>query len=212
MNRATSLALFAAILVTVSACTGQSGSSVAPTAPSPTPGSTPAPSPTVMKVTVSGAAAVGSFQLVATAERSDHTIENATTSATWTSSDPSVARVAAGGFVTVVQNGTVDFTATYQGVAGALHAAVSVPAKYTISGVVTDADTGKAIPNVRVQVLGDDPETTTDIDGKYTLRNVTSGRNFVEFTAAGYDVKEKDVSLASDVTLLVTLSATKPSS
>jgi hypothetical protein len=146
------------------------------------------------------------------AERSDHSTEDATSGAAWASSSPATARVAAGGFVTVMQDGAVDFTATYQGITGTLHTTVSLPKKYTISGVVTDADTGKPVPNVHIQVLGAGSEATTDISGKYTLYNVTSGRNFIEFTAAGYDVSEKDVSLADNITLSVALSPTKTQS
>ena len=139
-------------------------------------------------------------------------MENATAGAIWASSNSAVARVAAGGYVTVTQNGTVDFSATYQGITGTLHATVSMPKKYTVSGVVTDAVTGAAIANVRVQLLGDSPETTTDANGKYTLSNIPSGRNLIEFTIPGYDVAEKDVSVADNITLSVALNATKKQS
>ena len=214
MKRAVSLALFALLCTAVVACTGQSGaSSTAPTAPSPAPpASSPAPSPTILNVTISGAADVGSFQLVALAERSDHTMENATAAAIWTSSNAAIARVAAGGYVTILQDGVVDFSATYQGVTGTLHATVSMPKTYTVSGVVTDAATGAPLANVRVQLLGGSPEATTDAHGKYTLYNVPSGRNLIEFTAAGYDVTEKDAAVADDITLSVSLNATKTQS
>ncbi|HEX4348671.1 MAG TPA: carboxypeptidase-like regulatory domain-containing protein [Vicinamibacterales bacterium] len=209
MKYTTHLAVFAAFSIATAACTGQSNAnSTAPTAPTP-PASITAPAATVTNVTLSGSAAVGSFQLVAMAQRSDNTSENATTTALWTSSNPGVARVAAGGWVTVASDGDVEFAATYQGVTGTLRATVSVPKTYKISGVVTDAATKAPLANVDVQVLESGSRTTTDASGKYALVNVTSGRMLVEFSSTGYDVNEKDVTIDADTTLSVALSASE---
>ena len=82
--------------------------------------SSTSPSPTVSAVSVTGATpAVGnSAQFDAMAMDSDNTTKDVTTTATWTSSDTSVATVSSSGLVTAVATGTAVITATYSSVVG----------------------------------------------------------------------------------------------
>ncbi|MDR2449004.1 MAG: carboxypeptidase-like regulatory domain-containing protein [Prevotellaceae bacterium] len=56
----------------------------------------------------------------------------------------------------------------------------------TITGTVTDVDTGTPIPDVTVTVSGMDEPTTTGSDGKYTVTNVTLESHAVSFSKAGW--------------------------
>lgn len=162
--------------------------------------------PVVTSLTISGAQPAGSFQLTATAKRADNSSVNVTPSAMWQSSDPHIALVSSIGYVTVVANGVVDVSATFEGVTATLHASVSVPKIYAITGVVTDAASGAPVAGVRVQAIGG-PHGVTDAAGKYTLNGVAEGRTLVEFDADGYEVLERDVMVNGDATLSVALTA-----
>ena len=82
---------------------------------------------TVTSISVTGGApAVGSTaQFSATATVSGGTSEDITTSATWSSSDPTIATVSATGLVTGVSQGTVVISAVFSGVSG--NESISVP-------------------------------------------------------------------------------------
>lgn len=166
--------------------------------------------PTVTSIEITGAEAMGSFQLVATAHRSDGSTQNVTASAAWQSSNTSIATVSASGYVMVAANGNVDLSATFGGATGVVHATVSVPRTYAVSGTVFDAASpGTPIANARVQILDGDGHTFTDASGKYRLEGVPEGRTFIEFSAVGYDVHESDVTVAGDTTLSVGLTVSQ---
>ena len=67
-------------------------------------------------------------QFDAKATLSDSTTQDVTSSATWQSSDATVATVSASGVVTGVAAGTVTVTATYQNVSGSLLLTINAPA------------------------------------------------------------------------------------
>jgi hypothetical protein len=210
MKRTTYLGVLSTILaLALAACTSQSGGGptapTTPTSPAPTQPAAPA---TVTSISITGAQPMGSFQLTATAHRSDNTSEDATATAAWQSSNPQVAAVSTSGFVSVLMDGSADLTATYQGVTGTMHATVSVPATYTITGTVYDAASPTTtIANAHVQVLQVNSRAVTDANGRFTLTNVPAGRNLVETTADGYSVKESDVMVTSDMTLPIAMTA-----
>ncbi len=76
-----------------------------------------------------------------------------------------------------------------------------------VTGTVTDASTGDAMPGVNIQVKGTALGAITDIDGKYTVTNVEPGATLV-FSFIGYVTQEVavggrsvvDVVLAGEVT------------
>jgi len=86
--------------------------------------------PTVKSVAVTGSAPLvgATAQFTAAATLSDGTTQAATTLASWTSSNTSVAAVNATGLVTGTGAGEADITATYQNVSGRSHIAVVRPA------------------------------------------------------------------------------------
>ncbi len=103
--------------VLVSAACGSKG----PTPPTPVPGSTQQ-TPTLTSVTVTSpnsAITVGQTeQFTATAIFSDSTTQNVNSTATWTSSNNSVATVSGSGLVNAVSAGSADIRAAFQGMTG----------------------------------------------------------------------------------------------
>jgi hypothetical protein len=84
---------------------------------------------TVTSLTVTGTApAVGATaQFNATATLSDRATPSITGLAAWSTSNAAVATVSSSGVVTGVSVGSVDITATYQGVAGVAHVSIAGP-------------------------------------------------------------------------------------
>jgi uncharacterized protein YjdB len=81
----------------------------------------------VATISVAGTApAIGATaQFTATATLSDGTTRNINSSATWGSSNTSIATVSSSGIVTGARAGSAVITATYQGVAGSMTITIS---------------------------------------------------------------------------------------
>ncbi len=95
----------------------------------------PSPSKTVSSVTLGGSTTVSAgatSQLTATAVYSDQTTGLVSSQATWTSSDTATATVSATGLLTALRAGTVDVSATYQGVVGRRTIQIS-PAQFRVT-------------------------------------------------------------------------------
>ena len=90
-----------------------------------------APVPSVASIGVTPASATlaagGTQQYAAAATYSDGSMVDVTREATWTSSDVTIAAVAAGGLATAVSSGTASITATVNGVSGRASLTVSPP-------------------------------------------------------------------------------------
>jgi TonB-linked SusC/RagA family outer membrane protein len=78
-----------------------------------------------------------------------------------------------------------------------------------VTGKVTDATTGEALPGVTVVIKGTTTGVASDLDGSYTL-DVPSGSAILQFTSVGYASQEVTVgqrevinmAMQSDVTLI----------
>lgn len=103
--------------------------------------STSTPTPTVTGVVVTGNGAFTSknqtSQLIASANLSDSTSQNVSSTATWSSSNPAVASVSSTGLVTAVSFGTATITANYQGAQGSLSTIVTLQATVTVTPTFT---------------------------------------------------------------------------
>jgi iron complex outermembrane receptor protein len=77
-------------------------------------------------------------------------------------------------------------------------------AQRTISGVVTDAETGDPLIGANVLIIGTSTGTITDIDGSYTLE-LSSGYDQLQFSYTGYTTK--DVAVSTSDVVNVSLSA-----
>ena len=63
----------------------------------------------------------------------------------------------------------------------------------TITGTVTDSDTGETLPGVNIQVTGTTIGTTTDLNGEYELRNVPDDAQQLTYSFVGYQQKVVDI-------------------
>ncbi len=78
-----------------------------------------------------------------------------------------------------------------------------------VTGKVTDATTGEALPGVTIVIKGTTTGVASDLDGSYTL-DVPSGSAVLQFTSVGYASQEVtvgqrdviNVAMQSDVTLI----------
>ncbi|MCB0801103.1 MAG: TonB-dependent receptor plug domain-containing protein, partial [Bacteroidales bacterium] len=79
----------------------------------------------------------------------------------------------------------------------------------TVTGKVTDATTGEALPGVTIVIKGTTTGVASDLDGSFTI-DVPSGSTILQFTSVGYASQEItvgsrsviDVALQSDVTMI----------
>ena len=174
-------------------------------------GSPTAPTRTVTSVVVSGTApGIGdTAQFTATATLSDGRTQDVTATASWQSSNTTVATVSNRGVVTGIGPGEGDIVATYEQVRGSLHLVLG-PRLFTLSGLVTDAVTGQPIPGAEVEVLtGEDAgrkSPSADTDGRYAIAGLHPGSFTIRTRATGYfssdgNVTISDANVRFDVTL-----------
>jgi hypothetical protein len=77
--------------------------------------------------------------------------------------------------------------------------------KGTISGVITDKDSNnETLPFANVLIKGTNENTTTDIDGKYSL-NTTAGNHLIQFSFIGYQSVEIPVTVKENGTINVNI-------
>lgn len=167
----------------------------------------------VTSVSVIGGAAIGNFQLTATARLSDGSVLDVTRSASWESSNPLVVTVNANGFATVLTSGEADVRATYQGVSGSQRVTVAPPRSYALSGVVTEvAPNARPVANAVVRILGGGvPSVTTNEQGAFRFSSVPQGRVLVEVSKDGYLAWEGDETITNgDATVDATVYPTPP--
>lgn len=78
----------------------------------------------------------------------------------------------------------------------------------TITGRVTDSETGEALPGATVQRVGEPGGTVTDTDGRFELVDVPDGNHVLRVSFVGYHTSETSVSVEGAVTEIeITLSA-----
>ncbi|WPR72053.1 TonB-dependent receptor [Flavobacterium sp. NG2] len=75
--------------------------------------------------------------------------------------------------------------------------------KGTITGVLTDKESNnETLPFANVVLKGTKANTTTDIDGKYTL-SVLPGNYIIQFSFVGYEPLEVPVTVVADKTIII---------
>lgn len=67
----------------------------------------------------------------------------------------------------------------------------------TITGTVTDAKTGEALPGANVLVVGTSHGAATNAQGEYTITDVPTGKHTVRVTFIGYNKAKKKVTVSS---------------
>lgn len=76
-----------------------------------------------------------------------------------------------------------------------LLAAHSPPEAGTVTGIVTDAESGDPLVGVNVTVEGTRIGSATDLDGRYTLREVPAGDQRLRFAFVGMETQRVDVTV-----------------
>ena len=76
------------------------------------------------------------------------------------------------------------------GVALILILATPASAQGRLSGTITDAETGAALPGVNVLVLGTSRGAASDPDGRYTLSDLRAGEYTVQVSFLGFETKQ----------------------
>ncbi len=71
----------------------------------------------------------------------------------------------------------------------------------SITGRVVDKTTGDPLPGANVTIQGTSIGASTDLDGKFTLRNVPTGRQSVHVTYIGYLTAAMDLTINADMVL-----------
>lgn len=78
-------------------------------------------------------------------------------------------------------------------------------AQNTVSGVVTDAESGETLPGVNILVEGTSEGTSTNAEGEYTI-NIPDGGEQLVFTFVGYDEQRVDINGRSEINVELELS------
>jgi len=74
-----------------------------------------------------------------------------------------------------------------------------------VSGIVTDAENGEALPGVSVLIKGTNTGTITDMEGKYNLKVADKGAPVLVFSYVGYVAQE--IAVGSQTSLNIKLAA-----
>jgi hypothetical protein len=88
----------------------------------------------------------------------------------------------------------------------------SVPATFTVSGVVTDATSGGMLPNISIRISGPalDASAWTDAAGRYAITGIAAGAVTLEASAAGYQTATRPVSVTGNVAVDFVLTRAVP--
>ncbi len=73
----------------------------------------------------------------------------------------------------------------------------------TITGTVTEAETGDILPGATVQIVGLGTGAATDAEGKYEIANVPAGEQTVRVSFVGYQASESTVTVPEGGTVRV---------
>jgi TonB-dependent receptor len=67
-----------------------------------------------------------------------------------------------------------------------------------LSGAIRDAQNGDALPGANILLVGTGMGSTSDVSGKYSIRNIHAGTYTVRVTYVGYKTITRPISLADD--------------
>ena len=71
----------------------------------------------------------------------------------------------------------------------------------SVAGRVLDRDSGEPLPGANVTIVGTSIGASTDLEGKYVLRNVPTGKQSMKVTYIGYRSVTMDVTVGENATL-----------
>ena len=76
---------------------------------------------------------------------------------------------------------------------------------WTISGIVTDKNTGKPVEYATVVLESTAQWAVAGADGKFSISNVQSGKNIISISCLGYVTDTKEITISRNVTYKVSL-------
>lgn len=79
------------------------------------------------------------------------------------------------------------------------------PETYLLKGNVVDAQSGAALADAEVAIVGQDINTMTNQEGEFELENLPAGQHTLKVTLDGYQTWEKNVTLSQDAELEIKL-------
>jgi len=71
-------------------------------------------------------------------------------------------------------------------------------AQFSLSGKVTDLQTGEALPGATISILGQTAKVIADVKGKYQISNLPSGNYMLQVSYIGYQTSTKKMVLNAD--------------
>lgn len=74
--------------------------------------------------------------------------------------------------------------------------------RVTVSGVITDKSTGEPVDFATVQLELTEQWAVADIDGKFVIKNVPTGKNRIKIDCLGYVELTKEIEISKDITNL----------
>ena len=195
-------AVCATILVAmgVASCDSRERSPVAPST-APQPAIPPPPGAFRLDLTAPSIAPGDSVQLTAKAVKSDDSVEDVSSRALWSSSNPRVLEISSEGVARGVARGEAMITVRYQSRNASTRAFVLPPGTYRLGGAVTDS--GFPVVGAVVAVIGGTGEgltAITDGDGQYALYGVRD-RVRLHARVEGYANRIEEVEVTDHRTL-----------
>ena len=140
-------------------------------------------------------------QFAAMANRTDGTTTEVTSQAVWTTSDPTIFSVAAGGKVTAVRVGSADIRATWEGFTDKDYTTAQPFLTFTLYGAVTEAPPDFApIAGARVSITpaGAAADLATDGSGNFSFPPLKGGPYTVTVRRDGFVAQTRSVTLTRD--------------
>lgn len=75
---------------------------------------------------------------------------------------------------------------------------VLASAQFTVSGKITDAQTGEALPGTTISIQSSNSTTVSDASGNYSIANIKAGRYVLKVTYIGYQPQQKSIDVNFD--------------
>jgi Carboxypeptidase regulatory-like domain/Protein of unknown function (DUF3761) len=188
------------VLAVAVGCGGSSSSPAStPASPTPTPTGTPR-SLHVVGAPNSYIVVGDTAEFKAQATMSDNTVADVTNLAAWTTSDPTIFAVAAGGMVTALKVGSADIRATWQGFTDKDYTTAQPYLTFTLYGTVTEAPPDfAAVPGASVSVVPvGAAAVTTDGAGNFSFVPMKGGPYTITIRRDGFIAQSRTVTLTRD--------------
>lgn len=81
----------------------------------------------------------------------------------------------------------------------------NMPETHKLRGIVVNADNGKALPNIEVEIAQTEFSKETAKDGTYSFNRLPEGTHTVTIKAEGFKRWKKDITLDEDTRLKIKL-------